>query len=128
MRPRHQWTDEARIEHAERMHEARWLQLMAMTDEDWDAVQDATMTVASLKTGDVLTDEDVVAISKCQEYESWNEECATDAFWRGMAAGRTQAAGKDAADLMAEMDAMKAELAAEKALRAMGSACDEGAQ
>jgi hypothetical protein len=63
--------------------------MLNRSEEEWDALEDATMTVISLQTGvgHVLTEDDVAALRLVDSCQRNDEEAATDAFHRGREEG-----------------------------------------
>lgn len=103
-------------------HEKRLADLLDRTDEEWEAIQDATMTVYSLRAGHTLTQADVDAISLYDKDTRHNEEGAIEAYHRGVADGRQEAAGTDMAAVLAKLDKTRSELFAQRGLTKFYSA------
>lgn len=109
--------DDARVDAPRTKHAARMEALLARSEADWDAIQDAIVTVIGLRAGHTLTEADVDALTRVDAYHREDEESSTDAYIRGLDDGRAEAGGKEVADLLKRIDVLTGRLAAERGLR-----------
>lgn len=87
------------------------------SEEEFQYYMDALQTVLHLAPGQALTEDQVAEIQFVSEFDQRESEKATYAHARGFAEGREDAAGKNFAGVMVQLDTAKTKLAVEKALR-----------
>ena len=89
------------------------------TEEQWEAVMDATSRVYGLRPGHTLTEDDVAAISLYDAHSREDQERQLDAYHRGYQDGLHSAGGSDLADLHNRLESKISDLGVERALRKM---------
>lgn len=89
------------------------------SDEQWEAIEDAIMTVLSFRAGHVLTEDDIAAIQLVDETHRDDEEGATEAYKRGREEGLRERGGDELVRLEERVSKAIVERATEKAMRAM---------
>lgn len=85
--------------------------------EALDRVEEAMVTLLSLKAGDQLTAENLADLLFLEEYYRKDQETQTDVFHRGYQSGLRRGAGADTAKLIEERDEARTRAMIANALR-----------
>jgi len=91
-------------------------------DDEFDEFMDAMQTVIKVHVGQVLTEQDVIDITRTFNELDKQGERAVDAYHEGVKEGRREAGEASVPDLLAKIEELHTEVSFQKFMRKMAEA------
>ena len=93
--------------------------MLDRSEEEWEALEEATAQVYRLRAGHTLTDDDIAALHLVDRCQREDEESATDAYHRGLETGLRKRGGDELVNLEKRVNDAIISRATEKAMRGL---------
>lgn len=91
--------------------------MIERTEEEWEALEDAIVTVIAFKAGHTLTEDDIAALNLADRCRREDDDTATEAHQKGWEAGLRERGGDELVSLHERLDKASVDRATEHAMR-----------
>jgi choline dehydrogenase-like flavoprotein len=108
--------DEAR-EEIERLRKPNRDAMANRSEDEWEALEEAVMTVYGLQAGHVLTEDDIAALHLVDQCHREDEDGATEAYNKGREEGLRERGGDELVKLNETIDSLQVQRATERTMK-----------